>query len=347
MQNMCEEMRIRMNIYTIFTGGTIGSKKDDNGVIRTGDMPYSLIDMYLNIYDTDGNDIEFTANEPYRILSENLASENILELIKAINKAMQFSRTDGIIITHGTDTLQYTASILGYVFADTDIPIVLVSGNYVLDDKRTNGLYNFKYAVDFIKMVHGKGVFVSYKNTNDMAYIHRATRLQNVVLLSDDVSSVMNSWYGRFDNDKYYGNPDYKTVPEDNSKMFDRFNVKLLDKSDEILRVMPYVGMTYPVINEKIKVILHESYHSGTIRISKELEEFASEAKKRNIPIFLTGLNSNEAEYETVKLYRSYGIIPLHESSVISQYCKLWLALSNGKDVLEVMRQSVGEDFIS
>lgn len=335
-----------MNIYTIFTGGTIGSRKNDNGVIKTNDIPYRLINMYLDMYGADNGDIEFITDEPYRILSENLSAENILKLINTVNKAMQISKTDGIIITHGTDTLQYTASLLGYVFADADIPIVLVSANYVLEDKRTNGLYNFKYAVDFIKMAQGKGVFVSYKNTGKMAYIHRATRLQNVVTFSDYVSSVMDSWYGRFDGDKYYKNPDYRTVSEDNSKMFDRFNVKLSDKSDEILRIMPYVGMTYPEINEKIKVILHESYHSGTIRISKELEEFAAKAEKRNIPIFLTGLNSNEAKYETVEIYRSYGIIPLHESSVISQYCKLWLALSNNKDVSVVMRQSVGEDFI-
>lgn len=334
-----------MNIYTIFTGGTIGSRKDDSGVIKTGDKPYRIIDMYLNKYGTDNNSVNFIIDEPFRILSENMSSENIIMLIKAVNKAIQIDKFNGIIITHGTDTLQYTAAILGYVFAHVNIPIVLVSANYVLDDKRTNGLYNFKYAVDFIKIMQGKGVFVSYKNTNDMAYIHRATRLQNPIMLSDDVSSVMNSWYGRFDGDKYYGNPDYRVVHED-IKMFDGINVKLSDKSNEILRIIPYVGMTYPDINKEVKVILHESYHSGTIRISDELEEFALEAKKRNIPIFLTGLNSNEAEYETVKLYRSFGIIPLNESSVISQYCKLWLALSNGKDIFEVMKQSVGEDFI-
>lgn len=335
-----------MDIYTIFTGGTIGSRKDDNGVIKTGDMPYWLIDIYVSEYDTRSNPVNFVSDEPYRILSENISSENIIMLIKSINKALQINRFDGIIITHGTDTLQYTAAILGYVFADVDIPIVLVSANYVLDDERTNGLENFKYAVDFIKLKRGKGVFVSYKNTNDMAYIHRATRLQSPVMLSDNVSSVMDSWYGRFDCDKYYGNPYYKTVKEEKNVVFDKFNVKLSDKSNEILRIIPYVGMAYPYINEEVKVILHESYHSGTVRISDELKEFASEADKRNIPIFLTGLNSNEAEYETVKLYRSYGIIPLHESSVISQYCKLWLALSNGKDIFEVMMQSVGEDFI-
>ena len=50
---------------------------------------------------------------------------------------------DGVIITHGTDTLQYTAAFTGYIMAGAQIPIVLVSANYVLEDVRSNGVDNF------------------------------------------------------------------------------------------------------------------------------------------------------------------------------------------------------------
>lgn len=337
-----------MSIYTIFTGGTIGSRKDDTGVIKTANQPYRLLDKYRNQAHQYADEVEFVTDEPYRILSENLTAENILLLIDAVNRALAHHETEGIIITHGTDTLQYTAALLGYVFADVELSIVIVSSNYVLDDVRANGLIHFQCAVDFIRNAGGKGVFVSYCNTGEMCYIHRATRLQSPVLLSDYVSSVMDSWYGRFAEGRFEKNPHYYEAAEQtDNPVFQRFHIRLSDKSNAILRITPYVGMTYPTIREDVKAILHESYHSGTIRISRELEEFARQAKERKIPIFLTGLNHREAEYETVSSYRSYGIIPLPECAVTAQYCKLWLTVSNEKNIPEVMNKSIGGDFIN
>ena len=57
---------------------------------------------------------------------------------------------DGIIVTHGTDTLPFTAAALGMCFAYAKVPILLVSSNYILDDPRANGLTNFTAAVDYI-----------------------------------------------------------------------------------------------------------------------------------------------------------------------------------------------------
>lgn len=342
-----------MRIYTIFTGGTIGSRKDDVGIIKPGDTPFRLIDFYLHKYGAEGQNVEFIADEPYRILSENLSAKEVIMLINAVNRAIEMKEIDGIIITHGTDTLQYTSAILGYVFAEVKLPIVIVSSNYVLDDKRGNGLCNFRFAVDFIKSLQGTGVFVAYQNTGECCKIHRATRLQDSVLLSDNVSSVMDSWYGRYVKNNVNGyeferNPDYIECLSESEDVeniaFDRFNIRLSDTSKEILRIVPYVGMHYPDISEDVKVVLHESYHSGTIRISRELEVFALQAKQRDIPIFLTGLNHQEAEYETVSKYRAYGIIPLPECAVIAQYCKLWLAISNDKDIMKTMCNPLGGD---
>ena len=70
----------------------------------------------------------------------------MLFLAKYIKEQIESEKYDGIIITHGTDTLQYTSAMLGYMFDDVSIPIVLVSSNYVLEDKRANGLINLSKA---------------------------------------------------------------------------------------------------------------------------------------------------------------------------------------------------------
>lgn len=333
-----------MRICTIFTGGTIGSKVNDGGTISTdNEVNYTLIQQYRKNH---GRDIIFDTTEPYTILSENLMAEHLRKLILAIGDELAKGIYDGIIVTHGTDTQQYSAAVLGYVFANASVPIVLVSSNYVLDDPRSNGPVNFLAAVDFIREHRGKGVFLSYCNAGDVPTIHRGTRLQSMIPVSDNVYSVLDKWYCKYVDGEYVSNPDYKPSEENNIIFPDYKAVKLEDFSTAILRVFPYPGMAYPEIPESTRAILHESFHSGTICISEDLVNFAGEAQRRNIPIFLTGLNSYEAEYETVEMYRKEGIIPLPNCAGIAQYCKLWLLLSNDLDVMEYMFKSTGEDFI-
>jgi L-asparaginase len=105
-------------------------------------------------------------------LSETLNGRHIAKLVECINENAE--NFDGIIVCHGTDTLQYTAVALKFAFSDLPIPIVLVSSNYVLEDERSNGRDNLRAAVEFItgrsdspwlmnRMRRG-GVWVSYKN---------------------------------------------------------------------------------------------------------------------------------------------------------------------------------------
>lgn len=333
-----------MKVCTIFTGGTIGSRVDEYGRITPeGNSPYTLLEMYRKQYK---DDIEFATEEPYCILSENLAAEYVRKLVDCVHRVVKNGGIDGVIITHGTDTLQYSAALLGYIFGAIQLPVLLVSADFALSDVRSNGLDNFRYALEFIKGKYGTGVFVSYCNKGDVPVIHRATRIQQHLPLSADVVSVGNSWYGRFVNGIYIQNPEY-AVRDGLPAMFQSTEqVKLTDFSDEIIRIIPYVGMSYPEISEHTKAVLHESFHSGTIAISEKMLEFAGSARRRDIPVYLTGLSEREAEYETVNCYRKAGIQPLCESAPIAQYCKLWLALSNGIEPDEIMHISVAEDFI-
>lgn len=61
---------------------------------------------------------------------------------------MMIGNVEGIILTHGSDTIQYTASFLSCIEEFTHIPVMVVCSNYVLTDNRANGLRNFSAAVD-------------------------------------------------------------------------------------------------------------------------------------------------------------------------------------------------------
>lgn len=332
-----------MKIQAIFTGGTIGSSKGRDGRISPEQkMRYRLLEWYRQF----GEQVEFQAEEPYYILSENIKADNLNVLLECVRSHLLKGDADGILVMHGTDTLQYTAAVLGYVFGWADIPVVLVSSDFPLEDERANGYTNFRYAVEFIKGGYGKGVFVSYSNPGEFPKIHRGTRLLAHQEYSAEIGSVRGTYYGSFRQKEYFPNPGYR-VGENIPSLFGREDrVKLSADAREILRIVPYVGMVYPELTGEIKAVLHESFHSGTIAAGRGLERFASEADRLGIPIYLTGLCAGEAEYETVGRCRELGIQILPESAAISQYCKLWLLISNQLTLSEYMNRSVAEDLV-
>ena len=101
-----------MRICNIFTGGTIGSTLDNDGYISTSkETPYQLLYAYKNRY-LCTYDMENC--NPYTILSENLDAAHILKLVKTVSLKLE-DGFDGIIIMHGTDTLQYSAAMLSII----------------------------------------------------------------------------------------------------------------------------------------------------------------------------------------------------------------------------------------
>ena len=143
-------------VLVVFTGGTIGSAPDAGYLAPGGENTRRLLlaqfagqyqSFYEKQYDTK---ICFETICPYEILSENLSGMHLELLWDALRTQLLQNVYDGVIVTVGTDTLAYSSAALGYMFADTQIPIVTVSANYPLTDVRSNGLVNFEKAIPSI-----------------------------------------------------------------------------------------------------------------------------------------------------------------------------------------------------
>lgn len=342
----------RLKIGVIFTGGTIGSKLNQEGYISACNTDEYLL---LNQYKQQYKEVPvFVTGKPYTILSENLTGKELEQLISFIRNFVKREKPDGIVITHGTDTLHYTAAVLSYVFEKVSIPIVLVSANYILEDSRSNGLINFHYALQFIQGKYGSGVFVSYCNTNGQPRIHRGTRLHGGLYYSDDVFSIEDCYFGEFR--KANSDAETKTFFQKENSIVEKnagknrwfteeSTVRLKELlPGEIMQIHPFVGMKYPKLTRNTKVILHGSYHSGTIGMSEDLKNFCITAKNIGVPIYLVGLSSKTTHYETIGGYEKCGLIPLYDTTFIAQYCKLWLCISNSSDMESIMKRDIACD---
>ena len=311
-----------MKTALIFTGGTIGSKIQKDGFIApVGGGKHDILSGY-NIED-------FDISEPYTILSENLDDKRIMSLLKCI--AENLKNHNGVIVCHGTDTLQYSAAAAAYAFGNDTVPIVFVSSNYVLSDDRANGRDNFRAAVDFIKNSRGRGTFISYKNAGEATKIHRAARVLPYAPYSDYIASIGGE-YGRHENDKFVKNADYIEIPDE----AEPFGVTDLTKA-KVLKISAYPNMeinTEADAGTSCAAVLLETYHSGTVA------ETAVDTDKK---IFILGVE-DRTQYASVKAYDRPNVTVLRKAAAPAMYMKLKTAIAAGR--LGDMNKALGGDYI-
>ena len=301
-------------ITYILTGGTIGSTVGEDGVARPDADVSGLFYKDAKI------------RVPYTILSENLDAKHLNLLIEETADSIREDGCEGIIITHGSDTLQYSAALLDIVFGGADIPVVLVAANYVLADPRSNGKANLYFAQRFIKEKRGRGVFVCYKNPGEEVKIHSGRKLMPHEAFSDMIRSVGDRILGYYNDSEDMFSAEYMQVGSADEKEHCDGNIPHLDEEPgSVLKIEPFPGMSYPEIGAGVKAILLGSYHSGTIAVNDSLKAFTDKAARRGITVWLCGISRNGTEYETISCYERLGIHPIYDVSPIYAYCMLWL----------------------
>lgn len=294
-------------ILAVFTGGTISCSRKDGALSPDRANAELLLSRFAGV--------EFCAEFPYTILSENLGAEHLDRLGKILEGAQ--GKYDGIIVATGTDTLQYVSSFSALSLGLCQTPVVIVSANYPLSDSRSNGYDNFDAAVSFLRSGRHRGAFVSYKNTGDShVCIHRGSELLPHATYSDSVFSLFGNVYGKVRDGDFTHDPGY-TEHCDDSLAGRRPNGRVL-----YLKAHP--GMSCPELNGE-KAVLLEGYHSGTLPTdSEELRRLCKTAGEKNIPVYLTG-NQEGFDYETKKDFERLGISSLPPMSPAAAYMRLWI----------------------
>lgn len=186
-------MEINMNkkpILIVLTGGTIQSSANQQIIDIDLSRGHYLIDRYKKEYK---NNCIFEVAQPIFMLSENLSLTYWNQLISYL-KTISFEKYQGIIITHGSDTLAYTSCMVGLLLGHINIPIMLTASNYVLDDPRSNGLCNFAACVSFIQHHQNHpdlsqgGVFCIYQKNNGVIPVYIATHILPADCIQDEFS---------------------------------------------------------------------------------------------------------------------------------------------------------------
>jgi glutamyl-tRNA(Gln) amidotransferase subunit D len=133
-------------ISIIGTGGTIASKVD----YRTGGVYASFSPEDIAMQIPDLKEIaNIKAEEVMNIMSEDMTPERWIEIAKEVAQDVN-AGYKGVIVTHGTDTLHYTAAALSFMLRDLPCPVVLVGTQRSSDRGSSDVVMNISCAANFV-----------------------------------------------------------------------------------------------------------------------------------------------------------------------------------------------------
>jgi glutamyl-tRNA(Gln) amidotransferase subunit D len=122
---------------------------------------------------------QYRARKLYTILSENMTPAIWKELAEAVYQEIR-GGSAGVIVTHGTDTMAYSAAALSFML-DTPVPVIFVGSQRSADrpssDNTVNALCSASAAVSNLGEV---AVVMHSTMSDDSCSIHRGTRVRKM-----------------------------------------------------------------------------------------------------------------------------------------------------------------------
>ncbi|WP_416840762.1 Glu-tRNA(Gln) amidotransferase subunit GatD [Haloferax sp. DFSO52] len=161
-------------ISLISTGGTIASTVD----YRTGAVTaqFDAEDVLRAVPDLAGR-ANYRGRVVANILSENMTTDVWVDLAEAIAEEIE-AGSDGVVVMHGTDTMQFSASAMSFML-DTPVPIVFTGSQRSADRPSSDNVMNAVCAVEAAKADAAEVMICMHASeSDDTCALHEGTRVR-------------------------------------------------------------------------------------------------------------------------------------------------------------------------
>jgi glutamyl-tRNA(Gln) amidotransferase subunit D len=332
-------------ILLLSTGGTIASRID----YRTGAVTPALSAAELN---ASVPELATIANIDTEVIfseySENLLPEHWIKIAEKLD-SYSGSEYDGIIVAHGTDTMQYTASALAFSLAGFPKSVALVGSQRSSDRPSSDAALNLIAATKFLIEIHSPGIFVVMHNnsSDDEIACNWATRVRKNHTSRRDAFKTIG------------GSPAY-IVKGNNIEKNKLFNLPKRDytpkiKFDNRVLLLKY----YPGLDPEIMNYATNSGYKGVIiegtglgHVGKTMYGAIENAKKKGLFVGMTSQCIDGmvrmTVYDSGRDLLNLGVVPLGNMIPETALVKTMWALANSKDsdeMIKIMKENIALEF--
>ncbi|MFC4077555.1 asparaginase [Salinithrix halophila] len=313
-------------ILLLTTGGTIASVQREEGLAPGLDAD-DLI-RYL----PEHHHYHLESQMVMNIDSTNMQPESWVKIAKVVYE--NYERFDGFVITHGTDTMAYTAAALSYMLQHSSKPIVVTGSQVPINYEKTDARKNIADAMQFACEDIG-GVYVVFDGR-----VIQGTRAVKMRTKSYDAFESINHPYVAFiegSEVRYHKRTlaaDPKPLTLDTSLCPDVFLMKLHPGTKPEL---------FDFIKGLYKGLIIESYGNGGIPFQdRDLLPKLKEVTASGMAVVITTQCLEEGEdlvlYEVGRKVAQDTIILSKDMNTEAMVAKLMWALGKTEDIREVKK---------
>jgi len=327
-------------VHITSTGGTIASRVDyETGAVKPALTSRDLASLIPEIFDIANIDTGVLFN----IFSEDLQPKDWEKIVDEVRRLVE-KGYDGIVLTHGTDTMYYTSAALSFALRKLPVPVVLVGSQRSSDRPSSDAAFNLMSAV----LVAAKASFaevtiVMHGETGDSyALAHRGTKVRKMHTSRRDAFQTINDV------------PLAKIYPYEKKIVMLTSNYRKRGEDKEIIvenGFDPKVALIkfYPSITaEIIDFYVDKGYHgivlegTGLGHFPNRLADSIRRAVEEGVIVVMTSQclfgRVNMHVYSTGRVYLEAGVIPGEDMLPEVAYVKLSWILARTRDPEEVRK---------
>jgi glutamyl-tRNA(Gln) amidotransferase subunit D len=328
-------------ILLISTGGTIASRID----YRTGGVTPALTADELN---ASVPELSRIANIDTEVLfseySENLLPEHWIKIAEKLSLCAR-SEYKGIIVAHGTDTMQYTAAALSFSLSGFPKPVALVGSQRSSDRPSSDAALNLISAVRFLVEIDTRGIFVVMHNStsDDEVACHWGTRVRkNHTSKRNAFQTVGGSPAFIVKKDKIEKNLQFNSPQK-------VFNPKI-NFNSKVMLMKYYPGLDPTIMDHLIdsgyKAVIFEG--TGLGHVGKVMYKSIEHAKRKGLFVGMTSQCIDGVVrmtvYDSGRDLLNLGVVPLGNMIPETALVKAMWALGNARDINEmekIMKENI------
>ncbi|MEM3154229.1 MAG: Glu-tRNA(Gln) amidotransferase subunit GatD [Candidatus Woesearchaeota archaeon] len=176
-------------VAILSTGGTISSRVD----YRTGGVyaDYAAEDFVAMCPELEGI-ANIRAAKVMSVMSEDAMSSDWVRMAEEILNVIK--DVDGIVITHGTDTMHFTSAALSFILKDLNKPVVITGAQRSIDRGSSDAFMNLTCAVIAAAKWDGAGVVICMHGTmsDDFCNLTRGTKVRKMHTSRRDAFRAIN-----------------------------------------------------------------------------------------------------------------------------------------------------------
>jgi L-asparaginase len=329
----------KAKIVLIYTGGTIGMVKDfKSGALKAFDFKELLNRIpEVQLLDCEIETISFETP----IDSSNM---NILSWQKIANIIEEnYSKFDGFVVLHGSDTMSYSASALSFMLENLAKPVIFTGSQLPIGDLRTDAKENLITAIQVASLQENNKPVIQEVCLYFEYKLYRGNRTTKIS--AEHFNAFTSPNFPELAESGVHLKVNTDLVLTANSNK--NFQVHT-DFDDNVALLKLFPGMNEKVLNAffaipNLKGIVLETYGSGNAPTEKWFVDALALAIKKGIHIInvtqCSGGSVAMGNYETSTQLKNIGVISGEDITTEAAITKLMFLLGQKVSSSEFKKQ--------